>query len=536
MVTSTAIESSIFLNTTEKSSSTSSANKSSGFDDVFSNVNKSYDTKQDSKNNVADTTTNKTEQKTKTDSNDKIKDKTTNEKEKTEDVTNKEETSAENKTNDTVQAEKTEETDQTKKVANETDSDKKTTEADVLAYQSTEITSKIIESLEAAATAAVNSTTVTPQTQQATTPAVVENVIASTQQMPEVVISVNTDLPKTTQNLASNITNQPIDKNAKLELQQVATPAVEQKAQDSQEVQQTPQKAETETIQVSANLEVINKAVAADVNVNTEINTNTKDSMSKTVLTQDMIDQTNAKITNVEGNSKSSSNSNNNLMNKQNAQEQAIKLSLESKSSKTTEINPGITGATDATSQLNFSKTIDNIQAQPPKEISGKDILAQINKQLDGLKNQDQGTTKVTIVLRPENLGKINLELVNSKDGLTAKMTTDNAQVKELLDKSLNSLKDTLGSQGVSVNNVSVKLNETQKQDGSFNFNDQMGQGQQQSPNNSNQANDKEFSFSNEINKASGLEKETVETTETTGATESTVSVGSNLGQVDYKV
>ena len=79
-------------------------------------------------------------------------------------------------------------------------------------------------------------------------------------------------------------------------------------------------------------------------------------------------------------------------------------------------------------------------------------------------------TSKVTIVLRPESLGKISIELVNGKGGLTAQMTTDNPQVKEVLDKNLDGLKNSLGNQGVNVNNVSVKVTETQKQDNTFSF------------------------------------------------------------------
>jgi len=249
-------------------------------------------------------------------------------------------------------------------------------------------------------------------------------------------------------------------------------------------------------------------------------------------LTQYMIDKTNAKIVSVNANSSNASNSNN-LLNKQNAQEQAIKMSLES--NKTANTSTDLSGLTATTSQLDFSKTLDNaqnVQGQAPKDISNTDILAQINKQLDGLK--EEGTTKVTIVLRPESLGKISLELVNGKDGLTAKMTTDSQQVKELLDKSLNSLKDTLSNQGVSVNNVSVKVNETQKQDSMFSFNEQTGQ-QQQNSHNSEQTNKNEFTFDKEMNSATEAETEGAEISSALG-TGSSISIGSHMGKVDYKV
>jgi flagellar hook-length control protein FliK len=64
------------------------------------------------------------------------------------------------------------------------------------------------------------------------------------------------------------------------------------------------------------------------------------------------------------------------------------------------------------------------------------------------------------MILKPESLGRITLELVNSKEGLTAKMMTESSQVKELLDKSLDGLKNTLSSQGINVNNVEVKVSQ----------------------------------------------------------------------------
>ena len=46
---------------------------------------------------------------------------------------------------------------------------------------------------------------------------------------------------------------------------------------------------------------------------------------------------------------------------------------------------------------------------------------------------------------------------MNSKDGIVAKMTTDNQQVKELFDKNVEALKNNLSSQGVNVNNIKVE-------------------------------------------------------------------------------
>ena len=72
-------------------------------------------------------------------------------------------------------------------------------------------------------------------------------------------------------------------------------------------------------------------------------------------------------------------------------------------------------------------------------------------------------TSKLNIVLNPESLGKVTVQLVKSAEGMSAQFTVSTAEAKEVLMKDLNNLKDTLTAQGVNVENVSVKLNDTQK-------------------------------------------------------------------------
>lgn len=86
-------------------------------------------------------------------------------------------------------------------------------------------------------------------------------------------------------------------------------------------------------------------------------------------------------------------------------------------------------------------------------------ILEQITKQLDGL----HGSSKVNLVLNPDSLGKVSVQIVNTKEGVSAVFTASTQEAKNLIMKGLDGLKDSLVSQGVSVDNVSVKLEETQQ-------------------------------------------------------------------------
>lgn len=117
-----------------------------------------------------------------------------------------------------------------------------------------------------------------------------------------------------------------------------------------------------------------------------------------------------------------------------------------------------------------FSKAVNSkqIQEEQPKETSKNDILSQINNKLQA--QNINGTKKITLQLTPESLGKITVEIMKGKDGLQAKMLTDNFQVKELLEKNIEGLKSTLANQGVTVNNVSVKVASASESSSEFSF------------------------------------------------------------------
>lgn len=98
--------------------------------------------------------------------------------------------------------------------------------------------------------------------------------------------------------------------------------------------------------------------------------------------------------------------------------------------------------------------------AQPKAvDVNPSKILDQISKQLDGLQNN----SKVNIVLNPESLGKVNIQLLSTKEGLTAQFVVTTQEAKELLTKGVDGLKESLLSHGVGVDNISVKVSENQK-------------------------------------------------------------------------
>jgi len=90
---------------------------------------------------------------------------------------------------------------------------------------------------------------------------------------------------------------------------------------------------------------------------------------------------------------------------------------------------------------------------------SVQEIIEQITKQLESLHHG----SKLNIVLNPESLGKVSIQITKSAEGMSAQFTVASQEAREVLMKGIDGLKDGLLSHGVNIDNVSVKMNETQK-------------------------------------------------------------------------
>lgn len=195
---------------------------------------------------------------------------------------------------------------------------------------------------------------------------------------------------------------------------------------------------ENEIVDITSKLPSVNiKTSKPEIDVNV-------DSHSDLMMDEDMIKELNIESVNAETDTSSDSS----LMDYQSPQEQGLKAVL----------TPDFESF-----ELRFDKTMNSQSVQPKMmnsaEITPSKIIEQITKQLEGLQN----TSKVNIVLNPESLGKVTVQLVKSGEGLSAQFTVASQEVKDLLMKGLEGLKETLTAQGVGVDNVSIKFNEAQK-------------------------------------------------------------------------
>ena len=125
--------------------------------------------------------------------------------------------------------------------------------------------------------------------------------------------------------------------------------------------------------------------------------------------------------------------------------------------------------------------------------ISKEDVLAQIHSKLQMMNSTSN--TKLTMVLNPESLGKVSIQLMNTKDGLTAELQVASQSVKDILDSNLSNLKDTLSAQGVQVNDMSVKVSQSEN-NADMDYTEQEGNGgnkQEQEKRHQEQEQEKEF-------------------------------------------
>lgn len=196
------------------------------------------------------------------------------------------------------------------------------------------------------------------------------------------------------------------------------------------------------------------------VDVATEITKSEKNEQEVQKL-EEIVDEEILKELNIESvDVETADTGNGSLMEHQSPQEQAVKAMLQ-QDVETFEM------------KLENVNNVQSSQTAQPKtvEANPSKIIDQIAKQMEGLQN----SSKVNIVLNPESLGKVTVQLIKTGEGLSAQFTVASQEVRDMLMKGFDGLKETLLAQGVSVDNVSVKLNEAQKSEYNADWTEQEG-------------------------------------------------------------
>ncbi len=107
----------------------------------------------------------------------------------------------------------------------------------------------------------------------------------------------------------------------------------------------------------------------------------------------------------------------------------------------------------------NLTKTVQEVDAEPMMDsrmIELKEIAGQILERVRVVMKPDQ--TSMEMVLNPEHLGKVNLTVVSKDGSMTAMFKVENELAREAIESQLQTLKDTLNSQGIKVEAIEVTV------------------------------------------------------------------------------
>ena len=200
------------------------------------------------------------------------------------------------------------------------------------------------------------------------------------------------------------------------------------------------------------------------VNLNKKETTTIEETDAKNI--EEIVDEEvlkDLKIESIESETTSDNSSENpDLMQNQSAEEQGIKAMFQTE---------GDFADVKLDNTLKPTQNIQTNKTNTTTDIGPSKIVEQISKQLEGLNNN----SKVNIVLNPESLGKVSVQLINTKEGLSAQFTVATQEARNLIMKGIDGLKDTLMAHGVSVDNVTVKMNETQESNYQADWTEQEG-------------------------------------------------------------
>jgi len=134
--------------------------------------------------------------------------------------------------------------------------------------------------------------------------------------------------------------------------------------------------------------------------------------------------------------------------------------------------------------KLSLNKTADFSKVMNTKAVQqDNQILNQVKEATSN--TLSKGTTSVSIILKPENLGRVHVNLVSQNGVLTAHLTAQTQQTADALNRNIETLRQNLVDQGVKIAEVSVKVQETSGSDGllsndSNSFEDKLGQTKEQ--------------------------------------------------------
>jgi len=173
-------------------------------------------------------------------------------------------------------------------------------------------------------------------------------------------------------------------------------------------------------------------------------------------------------------------------------QEDGFKLKLSSAKSEAVEEAPLKKEPSKSDNQIGLSSrdTVSEINRRSHSGVgSARSVMNQIIHKVKALRPPKVNVLRIT--LNPKDMGKVKVELKDSREGLKVRFQAETTAVKEIIDRNLPQLRDSLRAQGLDVNKLEVEVREDSNQESS------RGRGNRgkQNKNRKNQEQESEFSI-----------------------------------------
>ncbi len=174
------------------------------------------------------------------------------------------------------------------------------------------------------------------------------------------------------------------------------------------------------------------------------------------------------------------------------------------------------------------------MQNNQTNTIMQKNIAEQVMNQIKS--KIDSETTQLSMILKPENIGKVTLNIMNERGVLSAEIKTESREAAEALNKNINDLKETLKQQGVVCTNLVVKVEESQKSETQANLNQQQDNSPKNFEQGGNAQNSNEGTFQNSTHKNTNTAKTEIKQNIQEEQDTQAQTKAEDKGLVDYRV
>ena len=158
-----------------------------------------------------------------------------------------------------------------------------------------------------------------------------------------------------------------------------------------------------------------------------------------------------------------SNNGENSLMNQHQESHDGMNSALNSLNSLLS--NNSSTSKADGVNNTEFNRLLSSMEQQHNADA---DVLNQVVNNMKHNMTSINGKNSISMILNPQSLGRLNIDLISHNGILSAEIRTDNDHTKELLSKNIESLKQSLQEQGVTVGNMIVKTQESSLSNNNF--------------------------------------------------------------------